>query len=384
MSTLFKHNRSEWILERNFRRKLMVGVKTSPWPGIGVCGALAGLAMYLHTLPYPPFTTSKGNHPINSILVALLLGMALRNLIPASKRLKPGFDLVVKKILPIGIILLGARLDLHYLLQVNLDVFLSILGIILAVLLLTSILGHLMGVGGKLSLLIGVGTAICGSSAIVVTAPVLDASDSDLTLSLTTINLMGVFLMLLFPILGSLMGLGAQDYGTWCGLSIHATPQVLAAGFAHHLNGQFAGEISTIVKLTRISLLGPTIFVIGTLYFHRQQRIGPTVKRPVNYWKLFPRFVLFFFGMSLLKTLGFFPEITLHMADHFSLAPGDHTINLGLLLGEIANWIIIGTMVGVGLMTDFRNSAICAPKAFSLSLVATAIIALLGLIKINL
>ena len=377
-------SRSERRFERQFRKRLAVPQKAFRWPGLLVCVLLTVLAAWLNHLPYPPFTTSDGLHPVSEVLLALLLGMALRTLIRASAGLKPGVDLVVRKLLPVGIILLGARLDFHTMLQVSLDVLLAVLVIIAGVVASTWLLGRLLGMGERLSLLIGVGTAICGSSAIVATAPVVDGEERDVALSIATVNLMGVLAMLLFPLLGALLELTASGYGVWCGLSIHATPQVLAAGFAHHLNGQLAGELSTIVKLTRISVLGPAVFVIGYLYARRRRRMAAFPRRTIHYGKLLPSFILLFLGMALLRTLGFFPEVTLHLTDRFILGPGDYRVDLALLLGSSARWMITGAMAGVGLMTDLRTFRTGGTKAFSLGLAATAVIALLGLVKISL
>ena len=95
--------------------------------------------------------------------------------------------------------------------------------------------------------------------------------------------------MVVFPLLGAALAMSPQAYGEWCGLAIHATPQVIAAGFAHALDGETAGEIATIVKLTRISLLGPTVFVIGVLYTPRPPQTNHScravgqLRRPRSY-----------------------------------------------------------------------------------------------------
>ena len=164
-----------------------------------------------------------------------------------------------------------------------------------------------LGIAEKLGLLIGVGTAICGSSAIVTAAPILDAKEEEIAYSIGTINLLGVAAMLAFPLLGSVFELQADVFGIWCGLGIHATPQVIAAGFAHYLDGQRAGEIATVVKLVRISLLGPTLFVLGAWYAYRQRQRTVYLGRPVRYTKLIPGFVVLFLGMVLLRTPGIFP-----------------------------------------------------------------------------
>ena len=310
--------------------------------------------------------------------------MALRNLLPFTAQLKSGVDVVIKKILPIGIVLLGAGLDFYNLVRVGLGVLLGAAVIIGLIILASRYLSRYFEVGEGLGLLIGIGTAICGSSAIVAAAPVLESKEEDIAVSITAINLLGVLAMLAFPLIGALLFLSPEVYGTWCGLSIHATPQVIAAGFAHHLNGQVAGEIATIVKLTRISLLGPTIFTIGLIYAYHRRKEAVYVQRSVNYGSLIPPFILFFAAAAFLRTAGFFPDVTLHMTDRFLFGAGDRTLNLATILGIGAKFLITGAMAGVGLITEIQSLRTGGLKPFVVGLSLTGIIALLGLLYASL
>ena len=205
-----------------------------------------------------------------------------------------------------------------------------------------------------------------------------------MTLSIATINLLGVLAMLAFPILATVLHLKPDLYGIWCGLSIHATPQVIAAGFAHPTNGQLAAELGTVVKLTRISLLGPTVFTIGAIYAYQRRKQEAFVGYAVNYAKLIPTFVIFFLALAFLRTMGLFPEITLHLTDRFVLGGGDRTFDAAKLLGQTAKWTITAAMAAVGLMTEFRALKAGGMKPFTLGLLSTAIIALLGLLLASL
>ncbi len=366
--------------EQRFRKKLAIGTQASAVPGIVACVALTCLAAVLHNLPYPPFATSGGRQVISEVLLALLLGMLVGNLLPLRRILTAGVDFTVRKLLPVGIVLLGARLDFYDLIEVSLGVLVGVILIITIVVLLTGFFARLLKVEARLGLLIGIGTAVCGSSAIIAAAPAVEAEEKDIALSIATINLLGVLAMLLFPLLGVLLQMEAQAYGVWCGISIHATPQVLAAGFAHHSNGQLAGEIATIVKLTRISLLGPAVFVIGALYARRRRREA-FVPQLIPYSRLIPGFVLFFLAMAFLRTMGFFPEVTFHLTDRSILGEGDRTVDLASLLGQTAHWVIIAAMAGVGLMTDVRKMRTGGVKSLLLGLLAGGAIMLLGLVQ---
>ena len=198
--------------------------------------------------------------------------MLLCNVMPSTAKLKPGIDTVVQKWLPVGIVLLGARLDFYDLIRVAVQVLIGAAVLIAIIVIFTHLISRWFNIEKKMGLLIGVGTGVCGSSAIVALAPLIKANNEDITYSVGVINLLGVVAMLLFPVVGSLAMLDAEVYGIWCGLGIHATPQVIAAGFAHAGDGQTAGEMATIVKLVRISLLGPVVFVLGAWFAYTQRQ----------------------------------------------------------------------------------------------------------------
>jgi uncharacterized integral membrane protein (TIGR00698 family) len=373
-------SRRDRLFEQHFRRKLSEWDYTSPWPGVVVCLALAAIAYIVQTLPFPPFTLSGGQHPLEAVLLALLLGLILRNTIPATARLRPGADFVLKKLLPAGIVLLGARLDFYDLLRVGLRVLIGATILIGLIILVTRFLAARFHVGEKQGLLIAVGTAICGNSAIVATAPVIDAKEEDIVISLTAISLLGAFAMLVFPFAGALLRLDPAVYGEWCGLAIHATPQVIAAGFSHPTDGQTAGEIATIVKLTRISLLGPAVFVVGAIYGRSRQKDTVVVGPQVNYRQLLPTFILVFIAMALLRTLGMFPEVTLHMTDRFIFGAGSRTFDLASVLSEAGKWIITAAMAAVGLLTQFRSLKSGGAGPFLLGLASAVLLALTALL----
>ena len=373
-----KLSREERAFEEQFQKKLAVPARGNPWPGIAACAALTWVAFYFHSLPFAPFTLN-GTHPIDTVLLALVLGLALGNFVPATARLKTGVDVVVKRLLPLGIVLLGARLDFYDLIRVGFRVLFAAVILISVIILVTRYICRFLDVEPGQGLLIGVGTAICGTSAIVATAAVVESKEKDIAVSIACINLLGAGAMVVFPLLGAALAMSPQAYGEWCGLAIHATPQVIAAGFAHALDGETAGEIATIVKLTRISLLGPTVFVIGVLYTRDRRKQTILVEPSVNYAGLVPTFVLLFVAMALLRTMGFFPELTFHMTDRFIFGSGDRAFDLAALFGQVAKWVITAAIAGVGLGMELCSLKSGGVRPFILGLISTAIIALLGL-----
>ena len=134
-----------------------------------------------------------------------------------------------------------------------------------------------MGTSARLATLIGVGTAICGNTAIIATAPVIKAEDRDVSFAVATITLFGTAAVIVFPLLGHALGMSDVLFGHWAGAAVNDTSQVTATGFSYSVE---AGETATIVKLTRNTLMVPVIFFAGTWIATRQLgEAGPEDRR---------------------------------------------------------------------------------------------------------
>src|SRR5207237_7180565 len=127
----------------------------------------------------------------------------------------------------------------------------------------------------------------------------------------------------------------------------------VAAGFAYSTE---AGQTATIVKLARVCLLAPVVFLVGLVYARQKLKsTGVKERKNINYAHLFPMFVLGFLAMALLKTGGLLPDLTLHMDKSWFFAPGDRNVNLAGLLEQISRFCIVISMAGVGLETKFAS-----------------------------
>src|SRR6267378_2280074 len=286
--------------------------KEQPIWGALVAIGVTLVAMWLSERNFPPFTMS-GRHPIEPVMLAIVLGMILSNCWAMPKVLQPGFKFSVKKLLPLGIVLLGARLNFQDLVKVGFEgLLLSILETVVA-LLLFMLLTRLLKLPKKLGILLGVGTAICGGTAIVATAPVIEAEEKDVVFSVATVTLLGLIAMFTLPFIGHLLQLNSKQFGIWAGLAIHQTPQVVAAGFAYWPE---AGQTATIVKLARVCLLAPVVFLVGLVYARQKLKdTGVRERKNINYAHLFPMFVVGFLAVALMNTLGLLPRLTLHLAE---------------------------------------------------------------------
>jgi uncharacterized membrane protein YadS len=180
-------------------------------------------------------------------------------------------------------------------------------------------------------------------------------------------------------VLGTLMHMSEKAFGVWAGLAIHQTPQVVAAGFAY---GNEAGNTATIVKLARVCLLAPMVFIAGLM--HARSQNNGHEKKNINYLHLFPMFVLGFLAMALLRTMGWIPDTTLHLHNAVLFGSGDKAVALAKVFEEIAKYCIIISMAGVGLETKFAAMRQTGAKPFLASLLAAVLIAILtlGAIKV--
>jgi uncharacterized integral membrane protein (TIGR00698 family) len=349
--------------------------------GLGLTLALSVAAFCMSEVPIWPFTLKGGRHPIEPVMLAIIFGMIFSNGWRLPKSCGAGIKFSVKKLLPFGIILLGARLDFRSIIKVGAaSVGLSVLETVVAFSLLLW-LSHQLKLPHKLGLLLGVGTAICGGTAIVATAPVIEADEKDVVFAVATVTLLGLIWMFALPVLGEALGLSAKAFGVWAGLSIHQTPQVIAAGFAYGNNPDLAGSTATIVKLARVCLLAPVVFVVGWLHARGEARSKSAMaKKNISYFKLFPTFVFGFLAMALLRTMELLP--ILHFGKSRFFGGGDY--QLAALFDQISKYCIVISMAGVGLETKFNAMKQTGLKPFLASLAAALVITvmILTLIKV--
>ncbi len=364
-----------------------VTLPISPWrtrlPGLLLTVAVALLALQIQRLPFPPFTIEAARpHPIDAILIAILLGMLLKNLAPLPPRLLAGARFATEKLLPLGIILLGARLDFFQVLQVSAHSLLISLFCVAVALALTYWLCQRAGVSRRLGFLIGVGTAICGGTAIVVMAPVIEAEEKDTALAVATVTLFGVAAIFVLPMLGGLLAMTQSEFGVWAGIAVQATPQVLAAGFSY---GNEAGEVSTIVKLVRVLMLAP-LTIGATIFYARRQRArhqNYVNKRPA-WHSLIPPFIIGFLLMALANSFQLLPAFTLPLGDTIMWSGKEQWIGLQELLGRLASFFILVAMAGIGFGIDMQALRKTGLKPLYLGFAAAIILTGFSLLLIRL
>ena len=234
------------------------------------------------------------------VTVALLFGIAVATVAgPRLRRLAPGLQFASQRVLRLGIVLLGARLSLGEIARIGVPSTVVIVltmaasfGIVLAV-------SRLVRVEGRLAVLIAVGSAVCGNTAIVATAPVIRAKAREVAYAVATITLFGTLAVFLYPTIGRAIALPQPSFGLWAGVAVHDTSQVIATSAAY---GSDALDVATVVKLIRNALMAPLLFLIATGWAARGGEAVEVAGRGIR--RAVPLFVFGFLALAALRTVG--------------------------------------------------------------------------------
>ncbi len=237
---------------------------------------------------------------VGAPVFAILIGMAL-SFVKRPAVLEGGIRFSGKLVLQYSIIFLGFSLDLGVVLRVGAQSLGVMLFTLSAAFVTAYLAGRALRLDTNLKILIGVGTSICGGSAIAATAPVIGASDEDVTFSISTIFLFNVIAVFLFPALGHLMRMSSNAFGLWAGTAINDTSSVVAAAFSY---GDAAGRFATVVKLTRTLMIIPVTLALASV----RARGAKAQRAHVHIVKIIPWFVLGFLAASLVRSASLLPD----------------------------------------------------------------------------
>ncbi len=262
--------------------------------------------------------------PIFGILFGMIIAFLKR---PES--LNSGISFTVKKVLQYAIILLGFEMNLFHVFAVGSQSLLIMISTISAALITAWLVGRYLRLAGNVNILIGVGTAICGGSAIATAAPVIAATDKEVAYSISTIFLFNIAAVFIFPFLGHIFRMNDMGFGMWAGTAINDTSSVVAAGYSY---SQRAGNFATIVKLTRTLMIVPITIALAILTSRKAENTGS-----FSFSKIFPWFIFGFIFASIVNTIGFLPS------------------SLCLTLAQIGKFFIVMAMVAIGLNTHLKQ-----------------------------
>jgi uncharacterized integral membrane protein (TIGR00698 family) len=312
---------------------------------IAIAAAANAAADYTPVVGAPIFAIAFGVLVTNSLRGPLQIG-----------RLRIGD--VSKVCLKGGIILLGASLDLGIIVRTGAG-SLPVLAVTIAAGLGCALLiGRTMRVDWRMRCLIGIGTTICGASAIAALAPVIRAKAEEIAYAISVIFFFNMLAVFVFPAVGHLLSLSDPGFGLWAGTAVNDTSAVVAAGFAYSHD---AGTIATIVKLTRTTLIIPLVIGFGLLVpWFEERRAGEDESLARRVYQAVPVFIMLFILASLLNTLGLIGRF-------------GPTVQLA------GRWVLVVALAAVGLQGHWRAFAGAGARPLLLGLTTWVSVAVTSL-----
>lgn len=239
---------------------------------------------------------------VGAPVLAIVLGCLLAPLLPNREALEPGTRVAGKQVLQLSIVLLGTGLSLGHVVTVAASSAPVLVGTLVVALGGAVLLGRLLRVRGHVRTLIGVGTGVCGASAIAAGTAVLGAAEAEVAYAIGTIFVFNVAAVLLFPLVGHLLGLSQHAFGLWSGTAVNDTSSVVATGYAY---GTAAGAQALVVKLARSLSIIPICVGLAVWRARRERRPGG--KMAVPWGSVVPGFVVGFVLASAANSVGLIP-----------------------------------------------------------------------------
>ncbi|HBT72385.1 MAG TPA: putative sulfate exporter family transporter [Lysinibacillus sp.] len=310
---------------------------------------IALVAKYIATFPF--FSI------LGQLVIAIILGMAWRAAFKVQDSWQVGIAFSSKKLLRLGIILLGMRLNLADIYHAGANVFLiAVINLVFALLVVYG-LTKMFKVEQKLGILTACGTAICGAAAVVAIAPQIKANEKETAVGAAIVALLGTIFTLIYTVIYSIIDLTPTEYGIFAGGTLHEIAHVIAAASA---GGNEAIDIAVIVKLTRVALLVPVAIMIGIFY----RRIDKNKEKKAFSFSIIPWFILGFLAMSAINSLGIIPA------------------NVAQAFVNIAYILIAMAMAGLGLNVEIKTFKELGVKAFIAGLIGSVCLSVLGYILV--
>ncbi|KAB2885787.1 MAG: YeiH family putative sulfate export transporter [Albidovulum sp.] len=310
-------------------------------PGLLVCAVVGTAAQFL-----------SDHYGAPAMLMALLLGIAF-GFLAEDGRCVPGIDLTAKKVLRVGVAILGARVSAELMVGLGPEM----VGLLILAVIFTIAFGvvcsRFLGRGWRFGVLTGGAVAICGASAAMAIAAVLpknENSESNLIFTVLGVTVLSTLAMIFYPMLAGWMAMDDSQSGVFIGGTIHDVAQVVGAGFSV---SDSAGEVATLVKLIRVTMLAPVILILSLVIRNSMGADSATGARP----PLIPFFVVAFLIFAALNSFGAIPA------------------GISTLLSEVSRWALLLSVSAVGMKTSLKRVLEVGGQAIFLIVAETLFIA---------
>ena len=340
-------------------RKL-IGRATRLLPGIALCAAITIAAILLQVVE----VHFAGQPYLEALVVAILLGVAIRAMWTPGQRWQPGIHFSAKFVLEIAIVMLGASVSVGTILALGPILIAGIAGIVCVAIGASYMICRAFGLPQRMSILIACGNSICGNSAIAAIAPVIGADGDDIASSISFTAVLGVLVVLGLPLLVPILHLSLTQYGVLAGLTVYAVPQVLAATLPI---GALSNQVGTVIKLVRVLMLGPVVLGFSLLAVGLRPTQNQLKDQPNRRWpavhELVPWFIVGFLVVLATRSFGLIPP---------TIQPG---------ITQTAAVLTTVAMGALGLGVDVR---VLAHTGLSVTAAVTASLIVLGLMSYTL
>ena len=307
-------------------------------PGLGLCCVIAALIIGV--------TNQIPKTILDPLLIALLLGIAFKNIFPKAQWHSAGARFSAKFILELSVMILGASIFLPKVASAGLGLFALILCGVVGSMLIAFVVGHIiLKLSPKLAILIGVSNSICGNSAAAVMAPIIGASSVELASVIAISGLLGATQIILLPLLVPAFGLSEYHYGIVAGMAVYAVAQVYAASATVSAT---SASVATFVKLVRVVLLAPLVIVVQLLITLKDTGSSTSLDagdrrktfRSIAIHQYVPWFVIGFIVLAILRSVEIIGEATgnnIREFSRYSFLVAMSAIGMGVDIRDIRN-----------------------------------------------
>jgi uncharacterized integral membrane protein (TIGR00698 family) len=297
---------------------------------------------------------------LEALVLAILLGTAVRTAWKPGAVWKPGIDFSAKYLLEVAVMLLGASVNLQAVAAAGPSLLFGVAGIVASSLAAGYAICRALRLPHRIALLISCGNSICGNSAIAAVAPVIGADGDDVASSIAFTAILGVVAVLGLPALATALGLSHYQSGVLAGLTVYAVPQVLAATAPM---GALSTQVGTLVKLVRVLMLGPVVLAlsIGAARADKRGHTGKAQAPALRLGRLVPWFIIGFLALAVLRSVGLVPDA------------------IRVPAASITTILTVVSMAALGLGVDVRAVWRVGPRV-----TAAVTASLLGLIALSL
>jgi uncharacterized integral membrane protein (TIGR00698 family) len=324
-----------------------------------------------------------GSSPLSGVPVAIVLGLLLRNTLPLPSALSPGLKFSTTTILRAGIVLVGIRLSVFDVVKLGVAGLPVVLAAIATGLIFVTWFNKKLGLPPRLGTLIAAGTSICGVTAIVSTAPAIDADEREVAYAVANVVAFGLFGMLTYPYLAHALLPTSETIGLFLGTAVHDTSQVVGAALTYKqvYGDDIVLRVATVTKLTRNIFLAGVIPMLTWMHLRASAKgaKGASGASGIKLSSLIPGFVIGFLAMAVVRSIGDWTLTSNGSA--FGVWSATQWASITKQLGDYwASQILLGTaMAAVGLNTNFAVFKGVGLKPFAVGMAGALVVGSVGL-----